>query len=105
MRMFKKWTPATDYEREPEVLPIYAPPCPECKHWKPVRMYDGARYDGVRLCHAEDMLRDFSCFELKAEPARPEPSSDFGPSPVPAMPMQPIRPGHEVQVDDEEIPF
>lgn len=54
---------------EAPTRPMVRPPCPECKHWQPqyaVRT-EGRRVEfseaAVICCHAEDMWRDFSCFE------------------------------------------
>lgn len=65
--MHSEWKPWEDYKQEAEVLPILAPPCHYCKHWKPVRLYSGPHYTGVRLCHALEQTRDFSCFSPKPE--------------------------------------
>jgi len=63
------WKPWDDFKEEPERLPIEAPPCPECRYWNPVRIYMGAQYEGVRLCHCRshslEMESDFSCFREK----------------------------------------
>lgn len=61
-----------DYEPEP--IDVKKPPCPHCKHWKPVRLYAGGLADntvmifnGVRLCHAVDMFPNFSCYVDREE--------------------------------------
>lgn len=73
---FKPWeTFKKDYEPEP--IDVKKPPCPHCKHWKPVRLYNeitrnNLRFDGVQLCHSEDMFKDFSCYRDKIE-EKPKP--------------------------------
>jgi hypothetical protein len=58
------WEPWVQYKEDLPILNISAPPCPGCKYWKPVRLYDSrGGFDGVRLCHAADMDADFSCFK------------------------------------------
>lgn len=51
--------------------PISEPPCKVCKHWNPQVTFrngpEGQIPDGVRLCHAQDMHRDFSCFKVRDE--------------------------------------
>ena len=48
----------------PVRLPIAAPPCARCKFWSPVAVSNtNGQYDGVRLCHAQEQERDFSCFK------------------------------------------
>lgn len=59
-------------EYEPESIDVKKPPCPHCKHWKPVRKYQQmyaniVKFDGVQLCHTEDMFKDFSCYRDKEE--------------------------------------
>lgn len=65
-----KWQPWTDFQSEPESLPIEEPPCRRCKHWLPRRIFspDG-KFEGVRLCHVSfayppgsEQEPDFSCF-------------------------------------------
>lgn len=48
-------------------LDISGPPCSACAHWSPQikRGHSGLGYEGVRLCDAEAMHRDFSCFKHK----------------------------------------
>lgn len=57
------WNPFADYAKDAEVLPIQAPPCSGCVNWRPLRVHDclGA-FIGVRLCQAQEMAVDFSCF-------------------------------------------
>lgn len=58
-----KWEPWKTYHKEQEPLPIAEPPCKYCEYWKPVNLFDAhGLVDGVRLCHAADMFRDFSCY-------------------------------------------
>jgi len=47
-------------------LNVDAPPCRHCKHWKPIRKV-GRVNDEAVLCHARQMMPDFSCFESKPE--------------------------------------
>lgn len=61
------WKPWKEFEKELEVLPVVGPPCADCIRWKPVRVYDHSLYSGVKLCHAENMWHDFSCFRNKVE--------------------------------------
>ncbi len=61
-------------EYEPEPIDVKKPPCPHCKHWKPVRKYQEMmsnvmRFDGVQLCHTKEMCNDFSCYRDKEEEA------------------------------------
>jgi hypothetical protein len=60
------WEPWKTFERDGESLPIDQPPCPWCKHFNPARKFyqseTGPKFDGVQLCHAEEMHPDFSCF-------------------------------------------
>lgn len=60
------WQPWKDYKKELELLPIRRPPCEFCKNWKPVRLYRGSEFDGVRCCHSGSMSSDFSCFKPKS---------------------------------------
>jgi hypothetical protein len=61
-----KWQPYKDYENKQEFLPIVEPPCRECEHFRPVRLYNGyGNFSGVRLCHGESMFADFSCYKEK----------------------------------------
>lgn len=52
-------------------LPIEGPPCSKCAFWKPLTMYMSTsqeiKFDGVRLCHSENMERDFSCFRKRTK--------------------------------------
>lgn len=58
------------FQKDQELLPVSAPPCPGCAYWHPVNRYVSygmyfAKWDGIRLCHAQEMERDFSCFREK----------------------------------------
>ncbi len=57
--IWQKWREA----QQANQLLISAPPCPWCKNWKPEIYYNEKYYDGIILCHANDMFPDFSCFE------------------------------------------
>lgn len=58
------WNPSQEFAKDEERLPIEAPPCSGCRNWKPVRQHDSrGAFIGVRLCQAEEMMLDFSCFE------------------------------------------
>ena len=65
-----RWKPWEDFAVERKALPIYAPPCPACRHWRPIREFsDSGAYVGVRMCHTDrDMEADFSCFRAKGTP-------------------------------------
>jgi len=61
------WQPWIDYEKGVEPLDVAGPPCAHCKFWKPQHMYMyiatvGNVFDGVRMCVAEEMEHDFSCY-------------------------------------------
>lgn len=69
-----RWYPWMEFKGEaPQAtnngLPIVEPPCKECKHWNPQVTFragaEGQIPDGVRLCHADSMHRDFSCFKVR----------------------------------------
>jgi hypothetical protein len=66
-----KWQPWEDYKTTIPApkLPITAPPCPHCKCWNPQPRYwpgyHGFVFNGVRLCHANEMEHDFSCFQRR----------------------------------------
>lgn len=69
-----KFEPWKKFEKdyEPEPIDVKKPPCLQCKHWKPVRKYhtllnNVMTFDGVQLCHSEQMLNDFSCYRDKEE--------------------------------------
>jgi hypothetical protein len=67
--MTAKWEPWEVYKQDLPVLNIPGPPCGSCVYWRPQRQYlstsHGLVYDGVRLCHKDDMAHDFSCFKPK----------------------------------------
>jgi hypothetical protein len=65
-----KWEPWEDYKEDSALLPIFAPPCPNCKFWKPQRRYVelgeyGLKFDGIVCCHAKEQHCDFSCYRDK----------------------------------------
>lgn len=67
------WEPWNTYEKEIEILPIAAPPCQFCEFWKPQRIYEDGRYAGVKLCHADEMHFDFSCYrKIKTDVSAPD---------------------------------
>lgn len=44
-------------------LAAIEPPCLRCVHWGPVALTNTrGSFEGVRLCHAEEWFRDFSCY-------------------------------------------
>lgn len=43
------------------------PPCKNCLHWRPEIKPSINYFDGIALCHAEEMFHDFSCFRMKEE--------------------------------------
>lgn len=51
-------------------LDIDAPPCVHCKFWNPQpeasKGTTGFVYYSVKLCHAEMMHKDFSCFRARS---------------------------------------
>jgi hypothetical protein len=75
-----KWEPWMDHQADSSLLDIpeiTEPPCKNCVHWRPQRVFKsskqstagkGQRFEGVRMCHAEDMHEDFSCFKAKEQP-------------------------------------
>ncbi len=69
------WAPWDDFAVDTEIsIPIEAPPCAGCIHFRPVRRFamvdDAPVYEGVTLCHADGMCGDFSCFQ--SEPEKPK---------------------------------
>lgn len=63
-----RWQPWVDFKDRPQgPIPVYSPPCPTCKFWRPVIQRKetpyGDFFDGVTCCHNEDMFGDFSCFK------------------------------------------
>jgi hypothetical protein len=60
------WNPHEQYAQDADCLPIVEPPCKGCANWRPVRQHDSAgRFLGVRLCQADEMHLDFSCFSAR----------------------------------------
>lgn len=35
-----KWDPSKEFEKDPELLSIDAPPCVKCAYWRPERIYE-----------------------------------------------------------------
>lgn len=62
-----KWEPWVTYKCETALtIPINEPPCKHCARFKP-RMVTNSfgDFDGVRLCAADEMRPDFSCYREK----------------------------------------
>jgi hypothetical protein len=61
-----RYAPWDDFKHieEPQI-PIDEPPCKYCIHFKPVVMHQETLNIGVRLCHTNEMYRDFSCYRTK----------------------------------------
>jgi hypothetical protein len=60
------WNPHKEFAQDAGRLAIEAPPCPNCANWRPTRQYNSrGEFQGVRLCQAEEMHIDFSCFKRK----------------------------------------
>lgn len=57
------WRPWDEFKKNLDPLPIKEPPCKHCANFYPIAQYgtEGV-FQGVRVCHAEDMHHDFSCF-------------------------------------------
>ena len=52
------------YEHLAEPLPITEPPCKSCHYFNPKKEYlKGGHFNGIRICQAEKMFPDFSCFK------------------------------------------
>lgn len=67
-----EWKPSEQYAQPAERLPIDAPPCPGCANWRPTRQHDSrGEFIGVRLCQADEMHLDFSCFQAKTDATKP----------------------------------
>jgi hypothetical protein len=67
-----RWKPWEDYKTKNNIdlLPITAPPCAQCEHFQPQRVYTKRGvFDGVVICTVETMLRDFSCYREKEKVA------------------------------------
>jgi hypothetical protein len=65
------WQPWVDFKDSPQGdIPVYGPPCPACKFWRPVvhrtERPAGSTFDGVQMCHSDDQEHDFSCFKERA---------------------------------------
>jgi len=64
------WEPWEEFKFDLELLniPIAEPPCKNCAFFKPRFDFsvDG-KQNGVRLCQAERMYNDFSCFKEKPD--------------------------------------
>ena len=62
-----KFQPWIDFESDES--PVDAPPCPYCVYWSPKRQHEAINgrvfFNGVVLCHAKEMERDFSCYRAK----------------------------------------
>jgi len=65
-----KWQPWKDYDI---AVNITEPPCKKCKHFMAqISYYPSGLFEGVKLCHAEEMFQDFSCFkEIKGKEMKP----------------------------------
>lgn len=66
MKEFNPW----DIKTELPELDISEPPCKNCINWHPQQTFNscvgkGFIPCGIRLCHAEKMYRDFSCYKEK----------------------------------------
>lgn len=63
----KQWDKV--YRQLPKIpaLKISEPPCRHCRHWRPepnIKVHKGAQVvQGIVLCQAENMHRDFSCYD------------------------------------------
>lgn len=58
-----EWKPWERYNQPQQALPIAEPPCKGCHFFKPVRLYNNhGEMVGVRICHREQMIQDFSCY-------------------------------------------
>lgn len=71
-----EWRPWKTFKPEdprPPRLPIDEPPCKHCLFFYPIAKsaFDSDRKAfrsrGVTLCHAEEMFKDFSCFQKRAD--------------------------------------
>lgn len=63
-----KWQPYVDFD----IGQVKEPPCKVCVHFKPElelahHKSDKVLFMGVRICHADEMFQDFSCFKAKKE--------------------------------------
>lgn len=65
--MSNPWNP-NQFAQDAEELPIKEPPCSRCQNWRPTRQHDSAgKFIGIRLCQADEMFIDFSCFKARAD--------------------------------------
>ena len=67
-----EWKPWEKYREEPlKMLPIYEPPCKDCRLWYPHVEYDTdseiIAFNGIRCCRSDKMQNDFSCYREKNE--------------------------------------
>ena len=44
-------------------FPYECPPCPACRHYRPIIEVRTGHAGRIRLCHGKDMRPDFSCFQ------------------------------------------
>ncbi len=61
------WKELDLHHKDSEILPISEPPCKACKNFRPQRRYsdfglEGIKCTGIKVCHAQEMFNDFSCF-------------------------------------------
>lgn len=63
------WRPWDIHKKYDVVTPIPGieePPCKHCAHWGPRVLTDNhGEFAGVRMCAANDMHSDFSCYRPK----------------------------------------
>jgi hypothetical protein len=64
----KPWEPWITFRTElPSAeLDVAEPPCKHCARWAPRRWYESDKFVGVKMCHAERMHSDFSCYQPRA---------------------------------------
>lgn len=80
-----EWHPWDDYGLDDmEPLPIWGPPCQWCDYWRPrlrigVDDQKGLYHNGVKLCHAFKMYRDFSCYLPRQDHATKQKSQSAQP--------------------------
>lgn len=60
---------------------VWTPPCSDCLHWNPQVLFRnspiGQVAGGIKLCHADKMFSDFSCYQDKeANPVNPPNDDD-----------------------------
>ncbi len=62
--IFKPWEDAPKKINTVALIAVSGPPCIHCEHWRPRALYTASgSLDGVRLCWADGMFSDFSCYE------------------------------------------